>query len=445
MKVLVIDTDGTGLDLCYRAAAAGHEVRWWMPPSPDKSKIRDGDGFVGIEKVSSWKPSMAWAKQGLIVNLFNDKALTAELMKWRDFGMPVFGPSAKSAELERNRGAGMKFMEAHGIEIPTYHTFKTLELAIAFAWKADQPYVFKTLGDEEDKSLSYVASDPGDLVGWLEMKKASGLKLKGECMLQEKIDKICDVGVSAWMGKKGFLPGKFNVNFEHKKLMPGDFGPNTGEMGTVCQYVEGGRLAEEMLQPLEDDLVKLGHLGDFDIECGVDRKGKAWPYEFTARCGWPSTQILMACHSCDPVEWMRDAVVSGKDSLEVDERVAIGVLMARPPFPQKNEDPSASVGYPIDGIEDVWDHVSPWQMMLEEGPVMEGGKITKGEVYKTTGDYVCVVTALGERVSEVIPAVYATVGRIKFSDRIARNDIGSRLEDELPELHALGYQEMPTW
>lgn len=445
MNVLIVDTDGTGLDLCCRAAEAGHKVRWYMSPGDDKTPIRDGDGFPGIERVSSWKPSMTWAKQGVIVNLFNNKEMTAALEKWRDFGMPVFGPSVKSAELERNRGAGMKFMEDHGIEVPTNHTFKTLDEALAFAWKADQSYVFKTLGDEEDKSLSYVASDPADLVGWLEMKKSSGLKLKGACMLQEKIDKICDVGVSGWMGKKGFLPGKFTVNFEFKKLMPGNFGQNTGEMGTVLKYVEGGRLIDEMLKPLEESLVKMGHIGDFDMECGIDSKGRAWPYEFTARFGWPSTQIAMACHTCDPVEWMRDAAVTGKDSLEVDDRVAIGVLMARPPFPQKNEDPQSSVGYPIDGIEDVWDHISPWQMMLDKGPVMKDGKVMTGPVYKTTGDYVCVVTAQGDDVHDAIPAVYAAVDKVKFSDRIVRNDIGARLEKELPELQALGYEEVPSW
>jgi len=445
MRVLVLDTDDTALDLCYRAAEAGHEVRVWTTPNKDKSKIWTGYGFAGVERVSSWQPSMAWAKRGLVINAFNDRKVTAELDRWREFGAAVFGPTIQSSKLEEDRAFGMKFIKDHGIDIPEYHTFKTLDEAIAFAWKADQPYVFKTLGSEEEKSLSYVASDPGDLVGWLEMKRDQGLKLKGPCMLQEKIDKIADVGVSGWVGKHGFLPGKFTVNFEHKKLMPGDFGPNTGEMGTVIKYVEGGRLVDEMLKPFEESLVKLGHIGDFDMECGIDSKGKAWPYEFSARFGWPSTQIAMACHTGDPIEWMKAAVATGEDKLEVDDQVAIGVLMCRPPFPTKNEDPQSNVGYPIAGIEDVWDHISPWQMMLEKGPVMEGGKITEGDVYKTTGDYVCVVTALGPDVHDVIPAVYAAVDRVKFSDRIVRTDIGERLEKELPQLHAFGYSEMPQW
>jgi phosphoribosylamine---glycine ligase len=444
VNVLIIDSDGTGLDMAYRAAESGHTVRWWVAPHEDRSPVRDGDGFTGIEKVSSWRPHGAWAKDGLIVNLYNDKAITRELDKWRSFGLPVFGPSARSAELEWNRGKGMKFLEAAGIEVPHYETFDSLDAAITFAWKADRPYVFKTLGDEEDKSLSYVAESPADLVGWLETQRDHGLKLKGQCMLQEKVELIAEVGVSAWMGKDGFLPGKWNINFEHKKLMPGDFGPNTGEMLTVCKYASESRIADDILAPIEEALVKLGHRGDTDVGCGIDKKGRALPFEFTNRFGWPSTFILMHCHRGDPVQWMKDAL-DGDDSLSVDDRVAIGVLMAMPPFPNKNEEPRLTEGFVVSGIEDVWDSVSPWQLMITEGPVDAGGGVEKGKVFRTSGEYVCVVNALGDDVHDAISEVYAKADLVKFKDRIVRNDGGKKLEQQLPKLHAFGYDEMPNW
>jgi phosphoribosylamine-glycine ligase len=213
----------------------------------------------------------------------------------------------------------------------------------------------------------------------------------------------------------------------------------------VCKYVEESQLANYLLTPLEDLLVKLGHIGDFDIEAGITKDGKIWPYECSARFGWPSTQILMSCHTSDPVEWMRDAAMTGRDSLEVDDRCSIGVVMAGPPFPNKNEDPQSSFGDIIDGIEEVWDHVSPWQLALCPGPVNGDKGVEKGEVYKRTGDYVCVVTARGADVHDIIPEVYAAVDKIKFPDRIVRNDVGKKLEKELPQMHALGFPELPQW
>ena len=59
-------------------------------------------------------------------------------------------------------------------------------------------------------------------------------------MLQDFIEGI-EVGISAWMGSEGFLKPK-NINFEFKKLMSDDYGPATGEMGTVCKYVSTSKL-----------------------------------------------------------------------------------------------------------------------------------------------------------------------------------------------------------
>lgn len=389
---------------------------------------RDGEGFPGITKVQGWKESMTWAKSGLIVNLYNGP-VTRELDRYRDFGFPVFGPSAKSAAWEIKREQGMKALSEKGVKVPPYKTFATLQEAEKYADKSDKRLVFKTLGDEEDKSLSYCASDPEDMVWRIKSWIAAGMTLKGPCMLQDFIEGI-EVGVSRWMGSKGFV-GTWNLNFEFKKLMSDDYGPATGEMGTVCKYAEKSKLADTTLALMEESLIKLGHIGDVDLNCIVDDKGEAWVLEWTNRFGWPSTQILFASHTGDPVQWMKDAL-SGKDSLTVDDRTAIGVLMAAPPFPNPDEE-GASHDLRISGIEDEWQNVAPWQIRIEK------------DEYLSTGPYICVATALASDVHDCIPKVYETVKRIKFPNRMVRSDIGARLEKQLPKLHSMGFEEMPEW
>jgi phosphoribosylamine---glycine ligase len=428
VNVLILDTDTCGVDMAYRAAEAGHNVRLWIPKEkgylPD-----DGRGFPGIERINDWQASMPWAKSGLVIYLFNGK-LCKELDRYREFGYSIFAPSAASSDLEVKRAKGMEALKKAGIEVPPYKTFGTLQEALKHAKSADDRLVFKTMGDEEDKSLSYCGSDPEDMVWRIKSWIDGGMTLKGPCMLQEFIEGI-EVGVSGWMGKSGFLPDKWNINFEFKKLMSEDYGPATGEMGTVCKYCPESKLADEILAPLEKTLKELGHIGDTDLNAIIDEHGKPWPLEWTARFGWPSTQILMASHKGDPVKWMKDAI-AGKDTLDVDERVAMGVMMASPPFPQPDLEHD-SVGMRVTGMEECWDNVSPWQVQLKDGE------------YVTTGPYVCVVTALGSDVHDVIPKCYATVDRIKFPNRIVRSDIGKRLEKQLPQLHSYGYSEMPEF
>lgn len=361
-----------------------------------------------------------------------------ELERYRDFGFKIFGPTPASARLEIDRSAGMELLQAHGIDMPPYETFDSLEEAEKFARKSDRAWVAKPMGDEADKSLTYVSSDPADLVGWLRRQIAGGKKLKGKLMLQEKVDLLSELGVSGWMGPEGFLPDKWQVCVEHKKLMNGEIGPSTGEMGTVCQYAETDKLAEEMLLPLEPTLRALGHRGDFSIGAMVDTKGRAWPLEFTARAGWPAFHIQVASHRGDPAKWMRD-LLDGKDSLRVSYDVSLGVVMAQPRFPYGGTPEDLVVGNPIQGIADNYDDLHCVNVMLGKGPIMQDGKVVEGPTYQTSGEYVLVATGLGKTVEKARSKVYRTIKGVKFANSMYRTDIGEKVQDALPALHKAGY------
>ncbi len=378
---------------------------------------------------------------GLIFATVNDDHLK-ELDKWREFGFPVFAPSFASAELEINRAKGMRLLEEYDIPVPKYHTFASLKDAEKFAMKQSDPYVFKTMGDEEDKSLSYVASDAADMVGVLRRWQAQGMTLKGPCMLQEKIDG-CEMGISNWMGADGFLP-HYNENFEFKPLMPGNLGPNTGEMGTVLKYTEKSKLADAVLKPLEKTLREVGHIGDIDLNCIIEKKtGTPYCLEFTARPGWPFFMIVQALHQGDPAQWMVD-LLKGKDSLKCSYDVAVGVVIAQPPFPygcHDKKDMAKVEGIPVGGLDDIWEDVHPCMMMMARGPEMDGKRVVERDIPQAAGDYVCVVSGTGKTVSAAAKACYASADQVKIKNKIMRNDIGAKLEAELPELHKLGYAE----
>lgn len=421
MRVLCVDIESMGLDFCLRAMADGHEVRLWQ-----EGKRPIGRGVEGLRRVDDWRDSMSWAKSGLVLMTGNAK-FCREMDRYRSFGWSIFGPTEASAKLEVDRKAGMEAMEAAGIDLPHYECFPTLEAALVFARKADQPYVFKTLGSEEDKSLTFIADAPEDMVAWLERKQKSGLRLSGQVMLQEKIDMLAEFGASGWVGPEGFLPGRWNVCWEHKRLMNGEVGPQTGEMGTVCAYVEDDPCGDILMQ-LEPILRTLGHRGDFAIGVGIDQKGKCWPFEFTARCGWPAFFIQSASHKGDCVQWMLD-LLNGKDTLKVDRRPAVGVVMAQPPFPQWNGKPECVEGVPVCFDPGDWDNLHPCMMMKT------------GDEWQTAGEQVLVATGLGKTISKARDAVYETVKATKFTDAMYRTDIGEKVEDGLGAIQRHGFAQ----
>jgi len=435
MNVLIVDTENMGLDFALRCAAAGDDVRLYRHMT--KRRDRYGEGFKEITLVDDWEPSMPWARSGLVVNTGN-YTLLHRLNRYREMGYPIFGPTPQSARLEIDRLAGMKAAQAVGIAVPEYHIFESLEETEKFARKQDRGFVFKPAGDEENKALTYVASDPADLVGWLRRQIAAGKQMK-QCMLQEKVEVLSELGVSGWMGLDGFLPDKWGLSVEHKKLMCGEHGPSTGEMGTLCQYCETDKLCEEMLLPFEPVLKTLGHRGDFSIGAVVDTSGKAWFLEVTARMGYPAWWIQMASHRGNPSRWMADLLM-GKDSLRVSYDVAIGVVCAQPPFPYGHDVPFDMVeGNPIGGVDDFPEQVHLASVMRAKGPVWRDGKIVEEQTYETAGPYVLVCTGLGKTIERAREKVYRAVDGVRFSDKIFRDDIGEKVIDCLPKLQKFGY------
>ena len=439
-RLFIADGDRCGLDLALRSIAQGHEVRLFRPPG---LQVRDGEGFPKLQITSDLKGGIKWAgKDGLVVTTANCKYMD-ELDRWRAFGYNIFSPTKASAKLEIDRALGMEVMKQHGMNIPTYHEFKSLPDALAFARKADQAYVFKTLGSEEDKSLTFVPKDPAQLVGWIEKKIKAGMRLKGPCMLQEKIDMVAEVGIAGYMGSQGFLQDKWEISFEHKKLMSGNYGPATGESGTVTKRVKQSKLAD-ILKSFENHLRALGHIGDIAINGGVDSKGGYWPFEFTARAGWPAFYIQTSTFETDIVKWMLDAC-KGEDTLKVSYDTAIGVVMAQKPYPYEDGLPDVIEGNPIYGVDEVAEHVHFAQVMLGRGPVWDGKKIKDDRLPLTTGSYVAVVTGHGKTVMAANKAVYSNVKKLSLADALIRDDIGEALKTPIEKLKALGYPEMPDW
>ncbi len=435
-NVLVIDVENQALDFVLRCVDAGHSVRWWQEAN-HQHQPKDGNGFRGFEKVADWRTSMKWARDGLIFITGNCKFMR-ELDRFRDIGFKIFGPTYKSAQLEIERGVGMETLKQAGIDVPHYETFDSLESACKFARKSDKPYVFKPLGSADDKSLTFVSNDPAEMVGWIERQIRRGLNIKGQCMLQEKIDMCCEIGVAGWFGPQGFLTGKYQLSWEHKKLMNDEVGPQTGETVSLCKYVESDRLITEMLLPMEKYLLKAGHTGDLCVGLGIDKKGKAWPFEFTARAGWPAFFVQVASHKGDPVKWMID-LLNGEDTLKVKDDVAIGVVMAQPKCPYNVSKPADVEGNPISGLdEDLDDAYHPIGVMMGKGPKMDDGNVTDGYVPQTTGEYVLCVTGLGKTISDAKEKVYKSVGKIHFADAIYRTDGGDKVTKVLPKLHEFG-------
>ena len=77
---------------------------------------------------------------------------------------------------------------------------------------------------------------------------------------------------------------------------------------------------------------------------------------------------------------------------------------------------------------------------MGKGPIMRDGKIVEEAMLVTAGDYVLVTTGTSDTVKEAAKKAYEVMDCIKIPNSlIVRDDIGERLEKDLPNLAKLGY------
>ena len=431
MKVLVIDQDALLLDLCIRAKADGHDVRWWMPKARNGEDCKIGDGF--LSKVKDFLPHVKWAD---LIILGTNQKYTREIHPLFVKGYPVFGANPKAAELELDRGVGQEICERYGMDVIPYVIVSSWKEALAHVEKTMGTFVSKPWGGSDDKSLSYVSNSPEDLIFKME-KWAEAGPMKGQLMLQEKVKGI-EMAVGGWFG-----PGGFNKalceNWEEKKFMNEGLGQNTGEQGTVLRYVETSKLFNEVLEPITDYLHKISYVGYVDMNAMVEGK-KAWALEATMRFGYPLREIQTSLHRGDSITWMYD-LLHGRDTLKVKEDVAVGVVFTHGAFPNARYDDPAEDGFPLYGFESVpFGGLHYNNMRVGKAPVKVGNGIVWKEMPVTAGAYALTVTGTGATVSDAREVVYKRAWKLKPpTNRMFRTDIGCRLEDQLPELQSNGY------
>jgi phosphoribosylamine--glycine ligase len=439
-RLLILDTTSNCLDMALRAKMAGWSVKWYDKPRADGSARMAGMGM--IDKITDFNEiRRKWLDWADLIYLPDNTQWLDMLEPYRLQGYPILAPGVAAAEMELNRATGQKAMKEAGIPIMESKAFFDYDEAIAFVKKNPKFLVSKPSGDAA-KALSYVASDPADLCYMLarwktreDLRKAA--RTEG-FILQERKYGI-EMAVGGWYGPGGWSQW-FYENWEYKKLMDGDLGVATGEMGTLSRMTKKSKLAEQVLLPIGPLLDKLGYVGYIDNNCIIDKDGP-WPMEWTMRDGWPTKHNVMAhVKNEDPIQWQLD-LLNGKDTIEaIEGEICISVVVALPDFPYSKITNKDLCGIPIRGAEDM-NHIHLSEVMIGKAPTMVGDKVVDLPGYVTCGDYTMVVTGTGMSITAARRSAYNAVDKVKIPNNpFWRLDIGAgRMKRQLPELHKLGY------
>ncbi len=424
-KFLFVSLESLSGDLAWQLIKEGHEVKAYI-----KNK-HDADVYNGfIEKVDNWESYKDWAD----VIVFDDVEFGDIADKLRRNGKLVIGGSVYTDNLEMDRDFGQSEMKKYGVNILPQWQFSNYDEAVEFIEKNPDRYVFKPSGNTPSagKGLLFIGQeeDGKDLSELLKQNKSVWIKKVPVFQLQKFVSGV-EVAVGAFFNGKDFiLP--INVNFEHKRVFPGDIGPFTGEMGTLMFWSEPNKLFRMTLEKMKPALVESGYVGYIDINCIVNGKG-IYPLEFTARFGYPTIQIQSEGITMPTNEWLYKLANGEQFELKTKKGFQIGVRISVPTLFVKSTDKET--------IEIFHDLPILFKKPNNlEGVHIEDVKIEDG-VWRIAGSSGCllVVTGSGTTVSEARQQVYTRIKNIMVQNMFYRTDIGLKWNTDSDKLQTWGY------
>jgi phosphoribosylamine--glycine ligase len=208
---------------------------------------------------------------------------------------------------------------------------------------------------------------------------------------------------------------------DHKPVLDGDRGPNTGGMGAyspapVVTDQVNEMILEKILRPIIQGMGEEGRpykgvlYGGLMIQDGHPRA-----LEFNARFGDPETQPVLMRMKGDIVPIL-EACIKGNLSqyqIEWDSRASVCVVMASKGYPGDYER-----GKAIHGLEEVF--------KMKDVFVFHAGTAMKDGQMVTNGGRVLGVTGLGEDIPKAIEKTYQAVKMISWEGVHYRKDIGQK-------------------
>ncbi len=424
-KFLFVSLESLSGDLAWTIKKEGHEVKAYIKA---KNDVDVYNGF--IEKVENWETHKDWAD----IIIFDDVEFGDIAEKLRRNGKFVVGGSVYTDKLEMDREFGQMEMKKYGINVLPQWQFSNYDEAIAFIKATPDRYAFKPSGNvpSSGKGLSFLGQeeDGKDLLELLEQNKHVWQKKAPVFQLQKFVSGV-EVAVGAFFNGENFiLP--ININFEHKKIFPGDLGPFSGEMGTLMFWSKPNTLFRATLEKMREALADAGYIGYIDINCIANGKG-IYPLEFTSRFGYPTIQIQQEGILTPMGEWLYKLARGEDMEIKTKRGFQVGVRIMVPTYFSKSKDKETIEMYrdlPI---------LFKRQENLE-GIHIEDIKIEEG-VWRIAGESGCllVVTGSGSTVAEAQAQSYTRIKNIMVQNMFYRTDIGAKWTTDSDKLQTWGY------
>jgi len=339
--------------------------------------------------------------------------------RFQEENLNIFGPNKAAAEIESSKVYSKNLMKKYDIPTAFFSTFYDYGDAVNWVKEVKPPLVIKADGLAAGKGviICHTEDESIDALDGIMRSKIFGDS--GDRVVIEEFLQGEEVSFIAFTDGENVLP--LASSQDHKALLDGDKGPNTGGMGAyspapiVTSELHGAIMNQVMIPTVralkEEGRVYKGILYAGLMIDGADIK----VLEFNCRFGDPEAQPLLMRMRSDIVPIMR-AISRGEvaeGEFQWYDQASVCVVMASKGYPGDYKK-----GFQIDRIDDV--NNMDGVIVFHSGTSRDGSNIV------ANGGRVLGVTALGDNIPDAISTAYKAVNHIDCESLYFRTDIGEK-------------------
>ena len=418
MKILVIGSGGREHALAWKIAQNKEVSRVFV--APGNAGTATNLDMVNVP-ISNVKDLLEFAqKEQIHLTIVGPEAPLSQgvVDVFRANGLKIFGPTKAAAQLESSKDFAKAFMVRHNIPTAAYATFTDAQKAHEYVTLQGAPIVIKADGLAAGKGVVVAMNEAEAHAAIDAMLSDNKLGAAGARVVIEEFLTGEEASFIVMVDGKNILA--LATSQDHKRLLDGDQGPNTGGMGAyspapVVTPEIHAKALREIIRPTVEGMAKDGipYTGFLYAGLMISPDGGLKTLEFNCRMGDPETQPIMLRLKSDFVA-LAEHAVNGTLNLaeaEWDRRTALGVVMASANYPDTPRLNDEITGLPKELVD---------AQVFHAGTTLKEGKVL------TSGGRVLCVTALGETVKFAQQQAYKIVDEIKFDGAQYRTDIGYR-------------------
>jgi phosphoribosylamine--glycine ligase len=406
-----------------------HALAWALSASPLLTRVYCAPGNPGIEGVAECIPIQAMDFDKLIAFAKDmkidfavigpEQPLVAGL--WDRFeaaGIKALGPSMAGAVLEGSKGFVKDLCAANNIPTAAYRRFREPKAANAFAATLGLPVVIKADGLAAGKGV-LIPETKDEVVKAIDFMFEGGFGDSGTEIVVEEFLQGEEASFFVLSDGEHVLP--LVGAQDHKRVLDGDRGPNTGGMGAyspapvlTSQVVD--KTMEKIIKPTIAAMAARGTPYMGVLFAGLMIKdGKPKLIEYNCRFGDPECQVLMMRLKGD----LLTALIAARDKqlahvdLRWSDDAALTVVMATKGYPgdygKGSEIRGLDAAAKLDGVQ-----------IFHAGTARKDGKLV------ANGGRVLDITATAPTTAEAQKRAYAAVDLVDWPEGFCRRDIGWR-------------------